>query len=351
MEIRIFEITGSGFEPKLITHLAANIYYTVDAFTAGGFEIIFPFGAYGALEFQLNRLILIDKHYSGIITDIEYTTSGNAEMINISGYNLLGLLTQRLTVPPSGEFDSITSNAETCIKHYWNNNIASDASFERRIPFIFISANLGRGANTSYSSSMDLLSDVTSELAVFGGLVVTADVDILNSQFIFDVHEPKILTFGQQDNPPVVISVERSTALTMAYANGLTGSSNAFYVDDYVYTRPAEDSTGISRRERKLSVSVDTSGDLVQQVAHTMTQYEPIKSLTADVNFAKLKYREDYNVGDIITVTNHVWGVTADIQITAVTITADSSGTKTSLTLGADRMSVVEILIRNAKNS
>lgn len=366
MEIRIYEITETGFVPCLTTSKAASVTYTVSAFTAGGFEVTFPFGEFGVGEFRLDRLVLIDKHYAGVITDIEYKSDNGADIAVITGYNLLGLLTQHIVLPPNfngtgtADFDSVAGSAEKCIKYYWNNNVGINAHSKRRIPFVMVGSNLDRGKqNVSYSARFNLLSDVTAELAEAGDLVVTAVLDVINTTIIFDVHNPVDRTFGQQTVSPVVLATDRKTALSMRYSNGLTGSSNAFYATksggQFDGATPVQlykrgNYTGISRRERHLNVSVPDGGDMASQVSHAMTQYEPIHTLTAEINFTRLRYREDFDVGDIITVSNKAWGVTSDLQITSATVTADSSGVSVSVTLGGAKKSMVEILTRNAKN-
>lgn len=378
MEVRVYLPPDgvSGFIPCLVTTKAASVRINEHVRKVGSFEILFPAEEYGAEQFQKYRIVLLDKYFTGIIEDITYTTDENGEMMTVKGKDLKYFLSRRIALPPAASgtsvlagYDVVNGPTETCIKHYWDTNIQSAVQLSRHIPGFAIAPDFGRGVtDDKYKARHNNISDITEELAEAPKLIIKATVDILSGTYIFDVAEPEDKTAGQTILPPVVFSLERQNVLNMEYQDITSSGSNLFYAtrsgDQYadealtlMYFREGEDEPeGIYRHEKHLNVSSDTPTagqeyeEMRRQVLHEMESYIYTQSFTAAANHARMRYRVDYNLGDIVTVYNRRWGVTLDAQITGVTTTAMESGTVYSVTFGESKPNFIQRIHRDINN-
>lgn len=378
MEVRVYTPPDgvSGFVQRLVTTKAINNRINEQVRKVGSFEFQFPVEEYGADEFQKYRIVLLDKYFAGIIEDVIYSIDSSGEIMTVKGKDLKYFLTRRIALPPAASgtsvlagYDVVNGPTETCIKHYWDANIQSAAQLSRRVPGFIVAPDLGRGlADDKYKARHNILSDITEELAEAPRLIIKSTVDILSGTYIFDIAEPMNKTAGQIILPPVVFSIERQNVLNMEYQDITSSGSNLFYAtrsgDQYadealtlMYYREGEDEPeGIYRHEKHLNVSSDTPTagqeyeEMRRQVLHEMESYIYTQSFTAAANHTRMRYRVDYNPGDIVTVYNRQWGVMLDAQITGVTTTATENGTVYSVTFGESKPNFIQRLSRDINN-
>ena len=357
MEVRVFEYIGGEFIQRLVTENAPTVKYKIHAYDVSDFSIEFPLDEFGANEFKKFRFVLIEK-FIGIILSVKRKSAANGNMMSISGKDMKIFLENTIVLPV--EFSGIEGTAgfavaqgwtDSCIKKFWRENFGELAEISRRRPFLTIPDDKHIGiSDDKYMSRFQKLSDVTSELAKNAKLVITSTPLILEGKILLDVVESEDRTASSYK--PLIFSLENQTVLEMEYLEDINPYKNAFYATrsgaqfadealTVLYTRDEEpDPTGIFRREQHLNVSVNTptAGDeyneMRRQANHDMQNYEEVISMTAKINFTKLKMDVDYNVGDFVTLQRTDWDVEADIQITAVEVSANESGRTEIATLG-----------------
>jgi len=373
IEIRVFEYIDDEFIPRLVTYTAVNVRYKLHAYEPSDFSFDFPINEFGANEFKRNRFILIEN-FIGIIKNIKKNAGIEINMMNVSGVDIKGLLTQFIIVPPdfSGVqslvgFDTVSGFTDECIKYYWRNNIGEHAKPERRLEFITIAENKGLGKpDEEYSARFNRLSDVTAELAKGANLVVAAYPQILLGHILLDVKEPEDRTASS--TKPLIFSLDLKTVLQMEHIQEISSYKNAFYSSQsgnqfgdealtMFYTRDGEtEPEGLERYEILLNVSVETPEpgneyeEIRLQAVHAMQNYEAVDALNAKTNFTQLRYGLDYSVGDFVTVQNIEWGVEADIQITAVEISESANGRIETVTLGTGEKGYIRQLRTEINN-
>ncbi|MCL2771967.1 MAG: siphovirus ReqiPepy6 Gp37-like family protein [Oscillospiraceae bacterium] len=378
MEIRIFDWENGEFITRFITYKASNQKYKVHAFEPSGFSFDFPLGEYGAWEFKRGRFVLIED-FIGVIEDIRRNTDANNDMMSISGKDIKGLLAQRIIIPitfsgiqGTAGYDIATGWTDACIKHFWRNNISVNAELNRRFPFIIIGADKNIGtSDDKYMARFEKLSDVTAELANNANVVITSKLvgatpQIEAGTILLDVVLPTMRTYNSDQ--PLILSLDRQTALQLEHIQEAGGYRNAFYATQsgaqfadetltMLYVRDGEtESANLDRREEHINVSVNTPvagqeyNEMRRQAVHDMLNYEETNTLSAHANFTHLKYKRDYDVGDFVTVQNKDWGIETDIQITAVEISDDASGRTETMTLGTGEKSYIKQILTEVKN-
>ncbi|MHC1694611.1 MAG: siphovirus ReqiPepy6 Gp37-like family protein [Eubacteriales bacterium] len=366
----------TGFTPCLVTTKATSVRIIELVCKVGNFEILFATGEYGAEEFKKYRVVLIDKHFAGIIEDVIYSADASGEFMTIKGKDLKYFLSRRIALPQAASgtsvlagYDAVNGPTETCIKHYWDVNIQTAVQLSRRVPGFTIAPDLGRGLpDDKYKARHEPLSDITVELAEGSKLIIKATADLTAGTYVFDVAEPTDKTAEQTVLPPVVFTLERQNVLNMEYHDITSSGSNLFYAtrsgDQYadealtlMYYREDEDEPeGIYRHEKHLNVSSDTPTagqeyeEMRRQVLHEMESYIYNQAFTAAINHTRMRYRVDYNLGDIVTVYNRRWGVMLDTQITGVTTTATENGTAYSVTFGESKPNFIQRIHRDINN-
>ena len=318
---------------------------------------------------------MIDGLFIGVIEDIRRNTNNNNNTVSVSGTDIKGLLKRREIIPQTfsgiqgtAGFEVVAGYTDYCIKQYWRLNIGANAMPNRRFDFITISAdkNIGNPSDF-YKSRFDKLSDVTSELAHGANVVITVTPQIEQGTILLDVANPDMRTVSS--DRPLIISIDRQTALELEFLQETGNYHNVFYTTrsgaqfadealTMLYLRDGEsESVGINRFEEHINVSVNTpvAGqeyiEMRRQAVHTMTNYEEINTLNGKLNFTHLKFNEDYNAGDFVTVQNLDWGVETDIQITSVEIADDGNGGRTeSVILGTGEKGYIKTLTTEIKN-
>jgi hypothetical protein len=294
--------------------------------------------------------------------------------MHISGSDIKGLLSQRIIIPRTfsgftgtAGFDVATGYTDSVIKHFWKNNIGINAQSKRRLDFITIAENKNIGnPNDFFMARFNKLSDVTATLAHDADVVITATPKIEAGTILLDVAAPDDRTVNS--DRPLIISLDRKTALQMEHNQETGNYKNAFYATrsgaqfadealTMLFMRDGENEPeGADRYEEHLNVSVSTPeagqeyNEMRRQASHMMTNYEEVNTLQAQTNFTQLKHRRDYNAGDIVTVQDISWGLEADIQITAVEVAENAAGRVETVTLGTGEKGYVRKLMTEIKN-
>ena len=380
MEIRVYRPPETGdprFVPVCATNSAQSIRYVERFHTYGSFEITMPTAAYGADKFEKYMLVYIDRSFWGIVLGVHYSLSTGGDMKTIVGLCIKGLTYARCTMPPSytyeqvggtAGYDVVNGSTETCMKHYIESNFFSASSPTRNIPGLEIAPDLGRGnPNDYYMTRFAELSGVLEDLGKSAGIGYVITPDLAEGKLVFDVAEGCDRSMEQSSNPRVLFEVRRRNVESMEYRNDDMNMRNLFYAtlsgaryEDEAYTatvtRDGGDlPSGIRRWERHMDISAThpTPGqeltELTRLARMQAGSYETAELFTASILNMPKKYREDYFLGDIVTVQNHEWGVSMHARLTEMSIEASDGGVKHTATFGEAPLNFIGRLRRQIK--
>jgi len=268
---------------------------------------------------------------------------GAGPFITLSGADYLALVANRIAYPSpgvawnaqtAGANDPVSSvHLESAIKHYVSNNMGSATTAARRHSLLDIAADLGRGANVSYTvkfgSGVNLnLLDVIRALITSTGNGNAMGVQIIRNasahRLTFDVYIPRNLTgqawfsqelgnltainFGLVDPTVTDALVQGSgTAFVQATASGRT------------QWNVIEQFTDSSSETDINNLNSTAQSSLLQGAAG------PTMNISA-IDIPYLTFGRDYYLGDIVSVEVRSGAVYSDV-VTGVTLTADPTQT------------------------
>jgi len=327
MKNPIIYILDNNFQLSEVIDTYTSLQITRNLQKPHEFEIHLPYRKINTLSPNIFFYIPECK-YSGIITEIEIQTENNEGSVNeklvIKGYSLLMALYRRVIIPPSGYvFDSVSGPAETVIKHFINSQCINPEDPNRAMPNLVLGPDLGRGDNIDLSLRYINLGKELEKIVLSQGWGWDVLFNVENKQFIFDIIEGRDKTASS--NNPIVFSRELDNVENENYILSAVNTKNAIYVAGQGSggTRPiasiTDGSTGWQRIEEFVDAS-NTDETLLNSYANTLLAKMGgiTQCYNANVINNIFKYKEDWDLGDIITMKNRDWGIQIDTQITQI---------------------------------
>lgn len=349
--IRIFSET---FE--FITEIDAieSVMWTKRWHKQGEFQIVVNQHMENVDELLEGRIINNGPDKTGVIAHIEETTSESgkgSDQLLIRGYDLKGLIAKRFTIPPIGQaYDAQTTNAETLMKRFVNNNAISTTP-ERIIPNLSIAPNLNRGSSFFYQTRFKNLAEELEKLSVSSGL--GWDVLFNGNSYIFDVLEGKDLTSIQNINPPVIFSAEFDNVKSQKVIESALDYKNAAIVAgqgegaerEVVFIGKA---TGLARNEVYIDArDIEEGGNLLDRGEQKLAEYARVESFeTSVLTYGPFVYGQDWNLGDIVTVQNAKKTRTAHLRVTEVSEVIEKDGYQLDAIFGQPMPTIIEKIKR-----
>lgn len=373
MELRIYSFGDSGKLKRCGASRLAYGRYTEARYTAGTFEISMPVYAAYASELQIDRLVLLDRQYWGVITGREIDNGSNG-VITASGAQLTDWLARRVILPdiamaenaPMG-YDSITGTTETIMKHYVEAHAVDPRNHARKIPGLIIAEDKGRGvADDAYMARYVNLLDTLEAIGRRGKLGFSITGNEKTGRFLFDVSSRTDRSIEQTQNKPLILEISRGNVAQQVFNEDFKQSGNVFYCSragsEYewetltqTYFMDGEiEPYGISRREQALSISVDASGggnqyeELEKNARKEMEAYKAAQSATCTMS-RNMTYGKDYRLGDYATVIDRRAGITANMEIEEVETVTTEMTVDRMVTFGNAQLSKMDKIRRDMK--
>lgn len=302
-----------------------SLQFTRRFFRAGEFELHIALGKQHTDKLVKGNIILIGNqpHKAGIIESRQITLEDGVETLTITGPDLCGILGRRITVTDS--YDRIRGPAETVIKHYVNNHLINGTYPERRVPFLTLAADQGRGKVTPWSTRFEPLAEVVQGIAEWCDIGYRVALDFGARKWAFDVYEGHNLTVGQTSRPPVIFSHEFDNIQSQQFVDSDTNYRNVGYVggkgeDEDRLVQIVGSASGFERRETFLDCSsAEDAVELSEMGAQKLSELKRVQTLEGTVlDTGSFRYEQDWDLGDIVTVQNRAWRLTMDSRITEV---------------------------------
>ena len=312
----------------------SSAYFTRSWYGVGEFSIQINFNSNHSTDLQKGRIVSFGKdlYRVGIITKIkkELGEDGKgSQIVTATGYELPFIFSWRIIDPQSGNANYVISNdAETVMKTLVNDLAGPGALASKQFPGLTIGPNLTRGEN--YVLSGRYATTVAEELqkcSLATGLGYFIHIDEIAKTFIFETSLGLDRTASQSTNPRAIFSDKYDTIKTASITDTDSQYRNFAYVAGQgvgdartirqVYSTPTAP-TGFDLREfyidaRDLSTLADLDARAAQKLGELNIQ------TTIDgmpLTYSPLVYRQDYDLGDIVTID--IYGTPKDARITAV---------------------------------
>ena len=331
-----------------------SLQFTPKFYEVGEFEVHVNQYTEGAEYFQKNNLIMLDKQKDkvGIIRhrEIALDESGKlSENWKITGVALKGVLSQRVTIPPSDTgYDRKSGDAETVMKYYVEKHFINPNDTDRQIDHIEVAPNKNRGAHIEWESRFKNVDEEITAISKQANLGWVMYADMVKKKWIFDVVEQRDVTQGNEAGlQPVFFSPDFQTIKTQQFIDSDVNLKNFGYVGGQGkgVDRLVE-KIGVSKGLQRLEAFIDArdvggSGEedltpeQIQQklIERGQSKLDEMKTdfyleaqiLTPTINDnsgrfslkTPFEYEVDFRLGDTVEVFNKKWNITMDAPITA----------------------------------
>ncbi len=267
---------------------------------AGDFELHMP---YNSLLVPEN--IIRNGDEAGIIESVTIShDEENGTMAEVHGRFLIGYLARRIIL----DAVSMTDTPETIIKAIVSDNL-------RGIDFTIESSQSFTGSMIYENQYGNLLEEIEA-IADFAELGIKVDFDR-----VFKVYEGLDRSTLQSTNPRAIFSRSFENLLSSEYYVDTTSAVNV--VTDG--TNTIGSATGIDRREGYAKDNLELA-----------LMREP-ESFTAELNpYGNLRYKTDYDLGDIVTIKE--FALTVNTRIIEINEIYEDEGFKLEITFGYERV-------------
>lgn len=364
-EIKCYKLTDSGL--KLVG--------VVDDYTS--FSLTRKYSDIG--EWQLVISALTDN--AKLIKDIDFISMGNGvagiirknvikmgegNEITYTGMELKGITTQRIVMPPSTESHLSYNNTppEDVIAGIIETQLINCENAEREIPFMRIADYqklAGRTINYSGRFS-DAYLDVTT-IATTYNIGWYADIQPIegNEQYaeiVFHIYNGIDRSTGQSTNSRLELSYENdslastyfeankgipTTALVAGQGEGVDRSVEL--INDAV--------GGLERNEIYVDArDINDNLLLVQRGQEKLAEYGDNANYQITFNQLMIdRYKNDFDLGDIGTITDSIAGSTNDVRLTEITEIYEQGEYRIDVTFGYDKQSLGDTIRRSTSNA
>lgn len=280
--------------------------------------------------------------------NLKQDTEGKETLI-VKGKFLTGYLGRRIIWGT----ESLNTTAELAIRGLVNNHAINPTDTDRTIDLLTLGSIKNYTQSVNYQTSYSNLLDEVESIANANELGIRTLIDIQNKQMIFDIYEGTNRTAGQSENAPAIFSREFENILEQEFTDSFNNYRNLALVAGEGEGSARELVTvgqGIGLDRFELFVDAkdlqSTDGDttipieqyremLVDRGKSKLAETKEIKTFESKINLnSNLKYKEDFDLGDIVTCTSKKWGITIDTRITEIEEVYEESGKQVNVVFG-----------------
>jgi len=275
---------------------------------------------------------------AGYIEDINLDDQENETLV-VTGYFVANFISQRIVWGQMNKSGSV----EDTMKYFIDKNCINPTDPKRIIPNLILSANTGIPIQANEVNSYGNLAEWTEELATKYDVGWRTLFDLTNKKYVFDIYQGKDLSINQSVNPQAVFSLEFENVLQQTFTDSDSNYMNMALVAgqgegiDRKIVSINNDVSGFERREvfvdaRDLSNTISNDDGtetpisdheyealLIERGNSKLSENQRILTFEAGISIlSNFKYKQDFDLGDIVTIINNRWGVLLNTRITTV---------------------------------
>ena len=295
--------------------------------------------------------------------NLKQDTTGK-EVLVLKGKFLTGYLGRRIIWGT----ENLSTTAELAMRQLINNHAINPANTDRKIDMLTLGDLKGYANNIDKQVSYKNLLETVEEISSTDGLGIRTLLDIENKQMIFDIYEGLDRTAEQSENAPAIFSREFENILEQEYTDSFNNYRNTVLVAGEGEGSEREfvivgQSTGLDRFEMFVDAKdlQSTDGDttipieqyremLVDRGKSKLAETKEIKTFESKINLnSNLVYKEDFDLGDIVTCTSKKWGITIDTRITEVEEVYEPTGKQINVVFGNNIPTLIDVIKREVR--
>jgi len=292
-----------------------------------------------------------DHKKCGIIQNVERSTS-DSETLVISGYTMHFLFGFRIAHPGTSDYDSITDSAETCIKHYLDNNIVNPTDSNRAMSILTLATDQGRGSTETFNARYEYLNELLNMIQLKTNLGISITLDSSTGLFEIDVIEGADHSHGTDS--PVLFSSGYDNLKDEEYYRSKASFKNHVYVlgEGTGSTREVVEvgtQTGINRREIVLDTNLPLA-ELSGAGSNILAENQSIETYEGRViDTGPFEYKVDYDLGDLVTIINTDWEVEVSTRIIGIKEIDEPGNTNIEIQFGSKIPELKDVIKKKTK--
>lgn len=332
MTFGIYDPPDSSIKPWPSLHVGTIVNVTEFEYDkkfcgVGNFEVYVPLGSVDVDKLKKGRFLFCTDGYF-IIKQTVY----GADSLIVSGYDLNGLLLDRLTVAKTEDGkDKISGSTEYIVKHFVEVNCTTAADSGRAFPGLSVATNKNRGlAKDAASPRLEIVANVISDILSaqqMGWRINAVNLALANTNklFEFEVYESVKRTVGTAR--PKTFSYGFGNADSIKTENSIANAKNTLYCeldDGTVQTySPIGNNVGFNRTEEYADLGCELSEISIYARHEIAGRYAAVENVTlehVDASGFGEDTPEGFNLGDIVTVVDNNANVQREALISSVKI-------------------------------
>jgi len=312
----------------------------------GGFELHLHVNTTHAEQLQKENIIFTTERKAYVILYRELNST-NGKLV-VKGLEIKSYLARWLVFPPTEQaYYRINSNVETIMKEY------VQATLTRKgIDNIVVADDLGRGEITVFQTRYKNLADELEKLSLASGLGWDVWLDVDRKKFIFDVAEGRDITADQDILPPAIFSIDYDNIGEQTLIESKIDYANTAIVAgqgegaDRVISIIGDNDKGLDSFELFVDArDLENETDLPSRGEQKLSELQEIFTFDSQVlTDRNLKYEEDFNLGDLVTLQNKKWNIVANRRITEITEIYESSGFRLEVAFGESLPTIKDVI-------
>jgi hypothetical protein len=351
MHIRIFSIDPLELLAEIDNY--ESLVFNPLFYEKGTFEITISSNKKNVEYLVEDNIIILENQFAkcGVIQEVRRTAELEETLV-VSGYTMDYIFGFRIAHPGTGDYDSITNTAETCIKHYLANNVTAPTDTNRTIALFNLAADLGRGDVETFNARFETLDEFLDDIRVKAGMGIRCTFDPNTGQFEVDVLPGVDRRSGTAN--PVLFSMNYGNLEREEYYRSKARYRSHAYVlgDGAGSTRTVVEvgtETGVARREMTVDTKLPAL-DLPAAGANELAQVPILETYEGKIiDTGPFIYGVDYDLGDIVTIVNKKWTVELATRIIGIMEIYEPGNTSVELQFGNKIPELKDVINRKTK--
>lgn len=318
---------------------------------------------------KIDNIIYKDNGEGGYIVSKEIKVEDDGtESIEVKGKFILGYLERRIILGS----EDLNSNIIDAVYTLINNNCI-ECSIERIIPNLILGEKLDTDISLSKQISYGNLLDAVKEILQPHEIGLKIDFNIKKKKLILKLYKGINRSINQKVIAPVIFSRSFENVLSQNYLESISSYKNVALVagageGEKRKTLLIGEASGLDRHEIYIDArdiqdtkTIEKNGESIEQEIpqqeymnlletrgkEKLAEYYDSKTFDSIINSnSNLIYKQDYDLGDVVTFFDKKWGITMDTRITEISETYNEQGMNINITFGNDVPTLIDIIKR-----
>lgn len=264
----------------------------------------------------------------------------------------------------------INGTAENAMRTLVTKHAINPTNTDRKIPNLILGEVKGYTERIDYQISYANLLEELQGISKLSGIGFKTVLDIHAEKFVFELYKGLDRTIYQATNSPAIFSNEYENVFEQEYVNSIDNYRNIVLIageGEGTDRKSAVIGTGLGLDRYELYIDArdlrqeDEDGNPITDADYLamlkdrgqikLQEYKKLETFesTINVTHGNLKYKEDFDLGDIVTVMNKNWNVLVNPRITEIKEIYEPGKSEVYVTFGDKVPTLIDKIKRETK--